>query len=224
MGSDSLASTQYRMQKFLSLALLVGAASALPPMLSLTREQVDETFGKENVNWDPNVRVKYCNNCVDLKIASTGGALEHAPNRLGNFNVAGALWENTVPFFEAANGQYLTPDPNSNPIIYYIKWVVSESVGGLNAGIQNEEYTNGVNCPWDIPDNWEYEYDRQWYVDPTLRVTCVIQGQRIDELNHPMTSSPLTLSNCVHAVQLLQIPNYLCTIIQLQCRDIFVYL
>ena len=50
-------------------------------------------------------------------------------------------------FFRAANGQYLTPDPNSNPIIYYIKWVVSESVGGLNAGIQNEEYTNGVNCP-----------------------------------------------------------------------------
>merc|ERR1712200_380342 len=150
MGSDSLASTQYRMQKFLSLALLVGAASALPPMLSLTREQVEETFGKENVNWDPNVRVKYCNNCVELKIASTGGALEHAANR-----------------------QYLTPDPNSNPIIYYIKWVVSESVGGLNAGIQNEEYTNGVNCPWDILDNWEYEYDRPWYVDPTLRVTCV---------------------------------------------------
>ena len=37
---------------------------------------------------------------LELKIASTGGALEHAPNRLGNFNVAGALWENTVPFFE----------------------------------------------------------------------------------------------------------------------------
>jgi len=67
----------------------------------------------------------------------------------------------------------LTPDPNSNPIIYYIKWVVSENIGGLNAGIQNEEYTNGVNCPWDIPDNWEYEYNRQWFVDPTLRVTCV---------------------------------------------------
>ena len=27
-------------------------------------DKVEETFGKENVNWDPNVRVKYCNNCV----------------------------------------------------------------------------------------------------------------------------------------------------------------
>jgi len=159
------------MLKFVACVLLFGAVSA--KTLTLSRTQVEEAFGKENVNWDPSVRAKYCDNCVELEISSTGGALEHDPNRLGRFNVAGALWENTVPFFEAANGQYLTPDPNSNPIIYYIKWVVSENIGGLNAGIQNEEYTNGVNCPWDIPDNWEYEYNRQWFVDPTLRVTCV---------------------------------------------------
>ncbi len=26
---------------------------------------------------------------------------------------------------QAENNQYLTPDPNSNPIIYYLKWVIS---------------------------------------------------------------------------------------------------
>jgi hypothetical protein len=34
-------------------------------------------------------------------------------------------------------------------------------------------YTDGINCPWDIPDQWEYEYQREWFVDPTLKVLRV---------------------------------------------------
>ena len=82
----------------------------------------------------------------------------------------------------------------SNPVIYYLKWVVSETVGGFNAGeagmkqirnsyqnygcclvstkylkfyenmagLMNEDYTDGIICPYEIPDQWQYEYDRQW--------------------------------------------------------------
>ena len=86
----------------------------------------------------------------------------------------GSLWENMMPFWKSDNNQYITPDPMSNPIMYYIKWVVSESVGGFNAGLMNDAYTDGYNCPYEIPDQWEYEFQRQWFVDPTLKVQCTI--------------------------------------------------
>ena len=83
----------------------------------------------------------------------------------------------------------------SNPVIYFLKWVVSETVGGFNggeaeiqsktlcnspkfsacvfltgfrikqwelSGIMNDDYTDGIICPYEIPDQWQYEYDRQW--------------------------------------------------------------
>merc|ERR1711976_100277 len=156
-----------KMKGLLVLAVFVGVSSGLRLM---NKEEVEATFGP--VNWNGNVRTTYCNQCTAVSIESSGGALESQPMRLGRFTVAGSLWENLVPIFKAPNGQYLTPDPNSNPIIYYLKWVVSETVGGINAGVQNEKYTDGINCPWDIPDNWEYYKDRQWCVDPTLKVRC----------------------------------------------------
>merc|ERR1712233_91095 len=51
-------------------------------------------------------------------------------------------------------------------------WVGSETVGGFNGGIMNDDYTDGIICPYEIPDQWQYEYDRQWFVDPTLRFVC----------------------------------------------------
>ena len=74
-----------------------------------------------------------------------------------------------LPFWKSSNNQYITPDPNSNPIMYYIKWVVSEMVAGFNAGIMNDAYTDGYNCPYEIPDQWQYEYQRQWSVDIYLK-------------------------------------------------------
>ena len=58
----------------------------------------------------------------------------HPSLRLGRFTRDGSLWENMVPFWTADNGQHITPDPMSNPVIYYLTWVVSETVGGFNAG------------------------------------------------------------------------------------------
>merc|ERR1712107_802931 len=64
------------------------------------------------------------------------------------------------------------PRPDVQPGDHYLKWVVSETVGGFNAGLMNEDYTDGIICPYEIPDQWQYEYDRQWFVDPTLRFVC----------------------------------------------------
>ncbi|XP_023324918.1 uncharacterized protein LOC111698737 [Eurytemora carolleeae] len=155
------------MLKLLLAAVLVSFSMALP---SMDKKEIEERFGA--VNWDPNVKTLYCSDCIEVSVESTGGTLEHQPMRLGRYTVAGSLWENWIPLFKSESNQWLTPDPNSNPVIYYIKWVISETVGGFNAGVQNNAYTDGFNCPWEIPDNWEYEYQRQWFIDPTLKIRC----------------------------------------------------
>ena len=75
-------------------------------------------------------------------MTSSGGAAEHQPDSLGTFTLAGSLWENIVPFWMSDKNQFITANPNSNPIIYYLMWVISDSVGGLNYGktilIRNE--------------------------------------------------------------------------------------
>ena len=30
------------------------------------------------------------------------------------------------------------------------------------SGLMNDDYTDGIICPYEIPDQWQYEYDRQW--------------------------------------------------------------
>merc|ERR1711900_82706 len=136
------------------------------------QKELVEKFGAKNVNFDKNVRTQFCDQCMEITVTSAGGALEHQPQRLHTYVKDGSLWEGMMPFWKSDNNQYITPDPLSNPIMYYIKWVVSESVGGFNAGLQNNAFTDGYNCPYEIPDQWEYEYQRQWYVDPTLTFKC----------------------------------------------------
>ena len=53
---------------------------------------------------------------------------------MGTYTRDGSLWENMVPFWTSESGYFITLDPMSNPVVYYIKWVVSETVGGFNAG------------------------------------------------------------------------------------------
>ena len=74
----------------------------------------------------------------------------------------GSLPENMLPFWKSSNNQYITPDPNSNPAIYYIRWVVSEVVAGFNPSVMNDAYTDGNYCPYEIPDQWIYEYQGLW--------------------------------------------------------------
>merc|ERR1719337_780916 len=114
-----------------------GTGSPAPSSIGYERPtkspQLIDKFGADNVNFDRNVRTAFCDNCMEITVESSGGAQEHQPNRLGRFTRDGSLWENMVPFWTADNGQHITPDPMSNPIIYYLKWVVSETVGGFNA-------------------------------------------------------------------------------------------
>merc|ERR1711990_937056 len=126
----------------LLLALLPLALAGLPPH----HQQLIDKFGADNVNLDRNVRTAFCDNCMEITVESSGGAQEHQPNRLGRFTRDGSLWENMVPFWTADNAQHITPDPMSNPVIYFLKWVVSETVGGFNAGLMNEDYTDGIIC------------------------------------------------------------------------------
>ena len=80
-------------------------------------------------------RTYICNECLEITVTSSGGAAEHQPDTLGTFTRAGSLWENIVPFWmKADTKQFITPNPNSNPIIYYLMWVISGSVDGLSYG------------------------------------------------------------------------------------------
>ena len=174
------------MRFLVAAALLASAVSAATVLQG--REQLVKAFGTKNIKFDPKTKTNFCNQCHEITVSSTGGTLEHQPQRLGKYAaqnrkrnnyqkyllhvknilclcryvVDGSIWEDMIPFWKSANNQYITPDPNSNPIMYYIKWVVSEMVGGFNAGVMNEAYTDGYNCPYEIPDQWQYEYNRQW--------------------------------------------------------------
>lgn len=71
------------------------------------------------------------------------------------------LWEDLIATFSNENGFQMIPDPNSNPIMYYIKWDVVYG-DGWSPVITNDQYTNGFNCPFDISEKWLYEYQGHW--------------------------------------------------------------
>ena len=47
--------------------------------------------------------------------------------------------------------------------------------------MRNEAYVSGINCPYEIPDQWSYLNVFQWYVDPTLKFTCTKTRQQWEE-------------------------------------------
>ena len=47
-----------------------------------------------------------------------------------------------------------------------------------SAGVMNDAYTSGINCPYEIPDQWKYLFIAEWYVDPTLRFSCTKTRQQ----------------------------------------------
>jgi len=154
------------MRSLCAVLLFAGLSSALHISAPMSKAKMEEVYGQ--VTWDKNVKTDYCSQCVEVEVSSTGGASQYQENRLGRYTVAGALWENMVPFFEATNGQLLSPGPYSNPVIYTVMWIVSETLGGFNAGLQNKFHVDGINCPWEFEDGWEYEHQFQWTIDPTL--------------------------------------------------------
>ena len=45
----------------------------------------------------------------------------------------------------------------------------------------NDDYTSGINCPYEIPGLWQYLYLGDFYVDPTLKFTCTKTRQEWEE-------------------------------------------
>merc|ERR1719186_209407 len=115
-----------------------------------------------------------CGDCTEVTITATGAAYDHQPALLGIFTLAGSIWDGLVPYYKSANNHYLTPDRLSDPLKDYVKWIVSDVPMGFNGGIQNRIYTDGVTCPYDIPDMWEYLWGGQWEVDQTIAVQCTM--------------------------------------------------
>ena len=111
--------------------------------------------------------------CTEVTILSAGGAYEHQPALMGIYIQAGSIWDGLVPYYKSSNNHYLTPDRFSDPLEKnYVKWIVSDTPMGFNGGIQNRVYTEGVTCPYDIPDQWEYLWGGKWEVDETISLTC----------------------------------------------------
>eukprot|EP00088_Acartia_fossae_P066927 TRINITY_DN83187_c0_g1_i1.p1 TRINITY_DN83187_c0_g1~~TRINITY_DN83187_c0_g1_i1.p1 ORF type:complete len:111 (+),score=11.50 TRINITY_DN83187_c0_g1_i1:26-334(+) len=94
---------------------------------------------------------------------------------LGRYSIDGSVLENLLPYFKSENGRYyITLDMASNPMFYFVQWDIAETFTGYNSVIRNSKYTEGINCPWDFPDGWEYSTsDGNWIEDPTLIVECV---------------------------------------------------
>merc|ERR1711915_1034138 len=97
--------------------------------------------------------------------------MEHQPQRLATYVKDGSLWENMMLSGKrtTTNTSHQTQCPTQSSTT---SSGVSESVGGFNAGLMNDAYTDGYNCPYEIADQCQYEYQRQWFVDPTLKFTC----------------------------------------------------
>ena len=50
-----------------------------------------------------------------------------------------------------------------------------------SAGVMNDDYTSGINCPYEIPGLWQYLYLGDFYVDPTLKFTCTKTRKQWEE-------------------------------------------
>lgn len=42
----------------------------------------------------------------------------------------------------------------------------------MTLDLMNDIYTDGINCPYEIPSGWTYEFDYNWYADSTLKFEC----------------------------------------------------
>merc|ERR1711997_1101003 len=131
MGVKFVQKKESLRMKFLAVAFLIGAASSFKISSKL---DLIKRFGESNVSFDPSLRTNYCNQCMEITVSSTGGTQEHQPNRLGRYTVAGSLWDNMIPFWMSDNRQYITPDPNSNPMFYYINKCFDQGLPFLDHG------------------------------------------------------------------------------------------
>merc|ERR1711971_619642 len=53
--------------------------------------------------------------CQSVLISSTGGLQDHHPQAVDVYSLVGYLWEGRVPYYQAQNGLFLSPDRFSSP-------------------------------------------------------------------------------------------------------------
>merc|ERR1711937_402217 len=155
------------MFKMICILALISMSTAM-----VVREENKESVQNKTRSFNPNIKSEFCGECIEVTVSSSGGALEYHAEKLGRFMVSGSIWTDTVPIFESENGHFLTMDQYSDPNRFYYKWDICDNAGGTDPGITNEYYSAGLNCPWEIPDQWLYNLNGEWYDDETLTITC----------------------------------------------------
>ena len=65
--------------KVFLVAMLATVATA---KLAQHQEELIKKFGADNVKFDKNVRTQFCDQCTEITVTSTGGAMEHQPQRI----------------------------------------------------------------------------------------------------------------------------------------------
>ena len=71
------------MRFLVAAAVLASAVSAATVLQG--REQLVKAFGTKNIKFDPKTKTNFCNQCHEITVSSTGGTLEHQPQRLGKY-------------------------------------------------------------------------------------------------------------------------------------------
>ena len=67
--------------KLIAAALLVSAVSGFHIN---GQEELIKKFGEKNIKFDQGkTKSEFCNQCMEITVSSTGGTLEHQPQRLG---------------------------------------------------------------------------------------------------------------------------------------------
>merc|ERR1711936_490140 len=111
--------------------------------------------------------------CQSVLISSTGGLQEHHPQAVGIYSLAGHLWEGRVPYYQAQNGLFLSPDRFSSPDgeFPHISWLVTETLMGSNGIAKSQEQRGEESefCPeLATAGGWTVLWQHFWQPDPTL--------------------------------------------------------
>ena len=70
-----------KMVKLLAAALMISAVAGFHIN---SEEELIKKFGRKNIKFDQGkTKSEFCNQCMQITVSSTGGTLEHQPQRLG---------------------------------------------------------------------------------------------------------------------------------------------
>merc|ERR1719481_154165 len=89
--------------------------------------------------------------CNEVTIASDGLAAENQASTLGKYEKYVTIWEGYIDIYKKVGEEmYLTVDPNSSPMEYWVHWVISDGPNDfthMNVKHTNEE--GMVFCAWE---------------------------------------------------------------------------